>query len=251
MNRLVIGALAAACVASASAQSLQVSIGVRETGAQGAVFPGVYANGGSANGIEFVNLDGQTLVLDGTWQQFTFTFSTATFSAFAGATANNILDGAWGTIEMIRFRNNLGMTAPIKVFIDDVQHTITPPGSGPQATTEGFEGWSSGAEVMFQEPGFSGSTSNNLMPGSTSGVNNTVSLNGSGSYEMNFQFIDNTPTRWARVTTFNTPNLPNPAIRFDQQATVSFWAMGVPEPGTMIALGLGAVALLRRRRQKN
>ena len=77
MSRTILRAVTAALILSllaampANAASLLMSIGIRETGNPNNLLVG--ANGGSANGIEFVNRDGQTLNADGTWQRFVFT----------------------------------------------------------------------------------------------------------------------------------------------------------------------------------
>lgn len=244
----VAGILVLAGVASAQ---LQISIGLRETAAGGGTVGTIGANGGTAGGIEWVNVDAQTLVMDGTWQQFTFNLSSATFSAFAGGTANGTLDGAYGVIEHIRVRNILGIGAPIKLWIDDVNNNITPPGGAATDNFIGtFEGYADGAEVMFQEPGFSGSTSGNIdITTDAAGVDNTTAHSGSASYKFDFQFTNLAPTSWVRLTSFNATNLPNPVVRFDQNSQISFWAKAVPEPASMTALALGAAVLLRRRRK--
>lgn len=243
----VAGALVFAGMASAQ---VQLSIGVRETAAGGGADVGIGGNGGTLGGIEWINRDGQTLIMDGTWQQFTFTMATDPILAFAGGTANSVLDGAYGVIEHIRVLNAGGTPSPITLWIDDVTNTITPPGGGPTDNVFGtFEGYADNTEVMFQEPGFSGSTSAFLMAGSTAGVDNTTAHSGSASYKFDFTFVDSTPTNWARITSFNVANQGNPMIRFDQGSVVTFWAKAVPEPATMITLGLGAAALLRRRRK--
>jgi hypothetical protein len=90
---------------SVQAEMLQISLGIRETGAGGVTFPGIGQTGGTANGIEWVNLDGQTFVADNQWHTFTFTPSVDTLTAFAGTTANGVLDGTWGVIENIRFKS--------------------------------------------------------------------------------------------------------------------------------------------------
>src|SRR5690606_34930947 len=91
-------ALSLAAAGTVHAASVALSLGIRETGGSGPIF----SNAGSANGIEWVNRDGQSLELDGTWQQFTFTPATDTLLAFAGATANSILDDDWAALEHIR-----------------------------------------------------------------------------------------------------------------------------------------------------
>lgn len=217
--------IALALTSFASAQ-VQISLGIRETGAGGGTFTNIGDNGGSLGGIEWVDLDNQQLVLDGTWQQFTFDLSTATLTAFAGSTANAVLDGDYGTIEHIRIRNANGITEPIQIWIDDIENTITPLGGSPTAVSvEDFEGYVAGTEVVFQEPGFSGSTAANILPGGTSGIDNMVASR-TPSQRIEFQFVDNTATRWVRLTTFNSTNKPNPLIRFDQSSVVSFWMRG-------------------------
>ena len=217
--------LALGLASTASAQ-LAISIGIRETAAGGGSFTSIGADGGSLGGIEWVNRDAQTLVLDGTWQQFTFNIATDPLTGFAGTTANSVLDGAFGVLEHIRILNTGGVTGPITLWIDDVSNTITPGGGSPQTTNFGdFEGHPTGTEVMFQEPSFSGSTATNINAGSTTGVDNLVASR-SSSLKVEFQFVDGTATRWVRLTTFNTGILPNPLIRFDDQSVVTFWMRG-------------------------
>ena len=232
--------LVLALATAVSAQNtVKVSIGIRETAAGTGTFTNIGDNGGSSGGIEWVNRDAQTLTLDGTWQQFKFTLATDPLTAFAGATANGMLDGAFGVLEHIRILNDAGVTEPIAIWIDDVANTLT----GPVTTTFGtFETHPQGTEVMFQEPAFSGSTAANLVAGSSAGVDNFFHGR-SPSYKTRFQFIDNTPTRWLRLTTFNTAIQPNPLIRFDQGSVVTFWLrgaicqedLGSQGPGTAVA----------------
>ena len=236
--------ISAISVGSANAASIAVSIGIRETGGTGPKF----SNAGATGGIEFVNLDGQSLVADGTWQQFTFTPSTDALTAFAGATANGVLDTDWVSLDAVRLRNIDGITVPIRLWIDNFSNT-----DAAGTTTEGFESSTTGTEVIFQEPNFSGSTSANLVAGGTSLVSESMAFAGTKSNESNFQFIDANNTRWVRLTTFNTPNLPNIALHAREPGapapTITFYAKAlvVPEPGTaalavLALLGLAAVA---------
>ncbi len=223
--------------------TLQVSIGVRETGAGGgAPFTAIGADGGATGGIEWINRDNQTIILDGVWRQYTFTFASDPVLGFAGATANGTLDGTYGTLEHIRILNNTGITAPITLWIDDITHTDT----NGSTTFGSFEGYGSGTEVMFQEPNFSGSTSANILTGSTGGVDNMVASR-TASDRFSFQFIDGTATRWVRLTTFNSLNQRNPQIRFDNGSTLTFWMrggvaqenLGSQGPGSAYCEGVG------------
>jgi hypothetical protein len=245
----------ALATSSASAASLAISLGIRETNNPSGT--AIFSNAGTSNGIEFVNLDGQSLVADGTWQQFTFTPAVDTLTAFAGATANGILEAGLeiAALEHIRIRNVDGITQPIRVWVDDVTNAVA---AGP--VVESFEGHALGAEVMFQEPGFSGSTSANLVAGSTAAVTDSMANTGGQSYQTDFQFVDNDPTRWVRLTTFASgnplnPPLGNPAIRVREvtgaPVTISFYAKAqvIPEPATLTLAALGMIGLLAARRR--
>jgi hypothetical protein len=250
MRRSILATLVLFCIAtSVDAATLAISLGVRETGSSGPIF----GDGGTANGIEWVNLDGQSLTTDGTWQLFTFTPAVDALSAFAGATANGILDQDWGTIEHIRIRNIDGITVPIRMWIDDVTNT-----DSAGAVVEGFESFTVGDEVMFQEPNFSGSTSSNLVAGGTAAVSDSMAFAGSQSYETNFQFVDNTNTRWVRLTTFLTSQpLPNPRVHMREPGapnpTISFYAKAIviPEPATIALVGLGLLGLVMGARRRS
>jgi hypothetical protein len=107
---------------------------------------------------------------------------------------------------------------------------------------------------MFQEPGFSGSTASFLALGSTTAVSNSFSFSGSQSLQMDMQFVNATPTNWARISTFNTGIQPNPRILVRDPsgapASISFYARMevVPEPATLSALGAAlGMGLIRRR----
>jgi hypothetical protein len=242
----------------ADAASLLVSIGVRETGNPGGLPIG--ADGGASNGIEIVNLDGQTLTADGTWQQFTFTPLTDPLTAFAGATANNVLDQDWGTLEMIRLANVADGFTQYRVWIDDVTNTI----SSGLVDFGNFELFAVGSEVMFQEPRFSGTTFGHLeLTPNTSLVTDAFANGGSRSNQIDFDFVDDVAgeSRWVRLTTFNTPNQPNPLVRLREQVvvggpfeptTISFWAraIAIPEPGAAFLTGTGALALVFAARRR-
>ena len=229
-----------ASFAAAQAPQVAVSIGIRETGFAGQPFTTIGDNGATTGGIEWINLDGQMLTLDGTWQFFSFNLANDPVTAFAGASANGVIEGGWGTLEHIRILNSQGYTGPISLWIDDVSNTITPTGGSPTTTVFGtFDPYANGAEVMFQEPSFSGSTSGNILAGSTSGVDNFVASR-TPSCRCDFSFLDATPTRWVRLTTFNTISQRNPLVRFDQSSTIGFWLRGGVRQPDLGSQGPGA-----------
>jgi hypothetical protein len=226
------------------ASALQLSLGVRETATGGGAEVAIGGDGGSAGGIEWINRDALNVPLDNQWHRYAWDLDADPATAFAGITANSILEGAYGTIEHLRFLNETGVTAPITVWIDYVVNTFGP---GP-VVVQDFEGFANGAEVMFQEPSFSGSTASNVAPGSTSVVDDSTAFNGLASYRVSWTFVDNGPTRWVRLTTFGTPNQPNPLIRFDQNSVVSLYVKAVPEPATAAMLLVGGWLMIVRRR---
>jgi hypothetical protein len=241
MKQVRIGmALVAVAGASAAAQSIAVSIGVRETG----TLAPLGADGGTNGGIEFVNRDQANIPLDGTWHQVSFNFPNAELLAFAGTTANSMWDTLRGTLEMIRLRNTGGLADPLQIFIDDLVISYQT-----ESFTFDFESQALGSLHVFQAPGFSGSTTSNLLPGSTSAVSAAAAHGGSQAYELNFGFVDDDPARWVRLTTFNTPSGPNPTLDF--RGSMSFWIMGnvIPGPSTGALLLMAAVAGGRRRRR--
>jgi hypothetical protein len=252
----VAGGLTLAMVcAPATAQNLAISIGVRETQQGGGTSGGpIGSNGASTGGIEFIKLDGTLIPTNGTFQTLTFTFGTDPATAFAGTTANSILEGDWGVLEMIRIRNVDGITQPIRLHIDNIVNMG--PAGAPSGTVQDFESFPAGSEVTFQEPIFSGSTSSNVLPGSTSLTTSAIASQGSFSDQIDFQFVDATNTRWVRLTTFNTPNGPNPAIFLGQTSMVQGTTLSfdiraeiVPEP-TSALVGLAGLLLLARRRAR-
>ncbi|MEX0885998.1 MAG: PEP-CTERM sorting domain-containing protein [Phycisphaeraceae bacterium] len=242
----VSAALLGVC-ASVGADTLSLSIGIRETLGDGPVF----SDGGASGGIEHVNRDGQDLTLDGTWQLFTFTPAVDELTAFAGTTANSVLDTDWGVLEHIRIRNTDNLTVPIRLLIDDVTNH-TPLGS----VVEDFESFNIGDEVLFHEPTFSGSTLLYVEPFGSSAVTDADSYAGDHAYAVDFQFVAD-PNGWIRLTSFAATNLPNPEIQLrnlagGQQPSISFWASAVviPEPSSALLLGAAALGLCIRRRYR-
>lgn len=243
-DQVATAALCLACVgAPALAQSITVSLGIRETGTAAPIG----ADGGTSGGIEFVNLDATVIALDGGWHQVSVDLAAASLTAFAGTTANSLYDTTRGTLEMIRFRNSDGLTGPLRIFLDDLVATD----AARLPHTLGWEGLPLGSEHIFQEPGFSGSTIGNLVDPGSAAVTDSMAHTGTQSYQLDLQFVDADPSRWVRVTTFPSDGLTggNPTIDF--QGTLSFWIKGsvVPAPATAALLGFGGLAGMPRRRR--
>jgi len=131
-----------------------------------------------------------------------------------------------------------------------------------QCLITGFENFQVGlnGEVLFRQPSFSGSTSSFVVGGACNipnGVFNCAlisdeqAFSGTQSLKVAWQFRLNPatgqpfPNAWLRLTTFNTPNIPNPAITFAHRVRVRLYVpsdtpdfyltLGVRETGTNAA----------------
>jgi len=247
-----------ASTALATVPNLAISLGLRETEGQGTTpvpFSAIGANGGSAGGIEFVDLDAQMLPMDGNWYKFSWTLSTAQYTAFAGATANGVLNGSFGVLEHLRIRNIDGWAYDIELGIDNVTNTIGGPVFPPPTDVVfgDFEGQALGSKHIFQNAGFSGSTASNVLnaAATTAAVVDDPVFAGNQAYGAPWRFVDSLNTRWVRLTTFPGAGLAtgqNPQVRFDQNSVISVWLRAVPEPTSLALLGFGGLVALRRRR---
>ena len=135
-------------------------------------------------------------------------------------------------------------------------------GAFAQCLITDFEGYALGANgvVLFRQPSFSGSTSSfvvgdpcNFAGGvyNCSQISDEQAFSGTQSLRVAWQFRLNPatgqpfPNAWLRLTTFNTPNIPNPAINFDHRVRVRLYVpsdtpdfyltLGVRETGTNAA----------------
>jgi hypothetical protein len=120
-----------------------------------------------------------------------------------------------------------------------------------------FEGYTLGANgaVLFRQPSFSGSTSGFVVGGACNipnGVFNCAlisdeqAFSGTQSLKVAWQFRTDAngnpfPRAWLRLTTFNTLNIPNPAINFDHRVRVRLY---VPSdtPDFYLTLGVRETA---------
>jgi len=110
-----------------------------------------------------------------------------------------------------------------------------------------FEGYSDGVQVMFRQPTYSGSTDEHLQTSpNTSRVVSGSAFGGSKIYQVDWAFLDTDPSRWLRLTTSGTGNLPNPAVdltrpirfRIRLNSTGSLRVcLGIRETGTDVPIG--------------
>jgi hypothetical protein len=134
-------------------------------------------------------------------------------------------------------------------------------GAFAQCLITDFEGYTLGANgvVLFRQPSFSGSTSGFVIGApcdfaggvyNCSEISNDYAFSGTQSLRVAWQFRTDAngnpfPNAWLRLTTFNTPSVPNPAITFAHRVRVRLYVpsdtpdfyltLGVRETGTNAA----------------
>ncbi|MEJ5250627.1 MAG: carboxypeptidase regulatory-like domain-containing protein [Armatimonadota bacterium] len=113
---------------------------------------------------------------------------------------------------------------------------------------ETFSAPSANGVVMFRQPSFSGSTQSYIDTAvNTTQVVTDVASSGTKSLRANWRFLPDKPSAWLRLTTNNTPNLPNPAIDFAHALRFKIYVasgtpdiyvtLGVRETGTTAPIG--------------
>lgn len=137
----------------------------------------------------------------------------------------NSIAGNWGILEAIAFViDDLSDTGPYDLYIDNLKNGAT--------TWQNFEGSVAGATgVGFQAPGFSGTTSGNLLAApNTSTVSNGAADTGNKSLRVRFQWANTNSTRWLRLTTSAAGN---PQVTLDEP--ISFRLLLLPVGSAPVA----------------
>ncbi len=205
-----------------------LTLGIRETGGAGPVG----ANGGSSGTIEWLGASvtsngapqGKPISPSPNWQTVTFD---RTIDPAVGFTGNGTVEGTWGVLESIAIAVDAGSpdrsVGSYQVYLDNFVSGTT--------VLADFDSQTPGSSYMFQPPGFSGSTSMDLLT-----PPNLAAVSGIGnpgySMEAQFYYVDSSAQRWLRFTTFNAPVLPNPLIQLDQPLSFDILLLeqSLPDP---------------------
>lgn len=186
-------------------------------------------DGGTTGTIEWIGASakvdvtpiGKTLNPTLQWRNLVFSSSrTGGTDPVTAYTGNGLIEGAGGTLEEIAFTIEAPYnTGPYVIYIDEVMNGSTP--------LTGFEGFTAGESVMFRNPTFSGTTDLNLLSyPDAARVDASHGADGTNqSLRVEFQFFDGQPTRWLRLTTWDSAGKPdmrlqNPLIDLDQPITM-------------------------------
>jgi hypothetical protein len=90
-----------------------------------------------------------------------------------------------------------------------------------------FEAYAAGAEIMFQEPRFSGSTSGWMSNAPNVSLTTGALPTGSTSaraLNVSWAFTNNATTPWVRLTTASVTTLPNPVIDLTKRLRLRIWS---------------------------
>ena len=194
-----------------------VSLGVRETGDLGPIG----SPGTTSGGLEWIGASGVAsgapigiqLSPSNAWQTVTFDPAGNVTGFFGG---DGILDTATGTLDHLAVSvDNVSpnrSAGSYRMFIDNVVNVGAGAGGADVVITD-FEGFGLGAEVIFQEPTFSGSTDTHLLFPPPASVNSDDFNNGgTRSQLLTWFFRDTTEGGWVRLVSSGTANIPNPII---------------------------------------
>lgn len=148
-------------------------------------------------------------------------------SGSSPAGTQNDLQGQWGTIDAIAFAiDDISDTGPYDIYIDNLQN-----GSTVFQTFDNAVG--NTAAYGFQPPGYSGSTSGNILGAPNSArVSIRAADTGDKSLHVQFQWNGTNTTKWLRFTTSGAVGQ-SPQINLDDPTSIRF--LMLPVGGTLPA----------------
>jgi len=181
------------------------------------------------------------------WQTVTFDPATDPIMPTSLGAGNGVLDGTYGIIEHLGITTAGTDPGPYTLYIDNVEN------SGVTFGTFEDPPYLAGTNsVMFRQPSFSGTTSGNIW--TTAGAPNYSRVDGTHgdasaqSLVVGFQFLDNDPSRWIRLTTASASGgLPNPIIDLTKPTTFRILlapACKAPTVGGPLAAGQTTVSVI-------
>ena len=110
----------------------------------------------------------------------------------------------------------------------------------------GFEGYANGTRMVFRDPRYSSVSSNLALTPNTAEVTDEVpAFDGGACYKLQWQYLDASPQRWARITTHNMTIIPSPTVALDRPIRLRLrldsgrlrLSLGIRETGTTADLG--------------
>ena len=139
----------------------------------------------------------------------------------------NNLPGQWGTLESINFViEDLSDTGPYNLYVDNIQNGAS--------VFQTFEEAPAGTtDYGFRAPGFSGTTSANILPApNQTAVSNEATDGGTKSLRVQFQWNGLADTKWLRLTTFGAIPASNPFVNLDEPISfrLLLQPVGAPTP---------------------
>lgn len=229
-----------------------IALGIRETNSTAPIGePSAPSNTGQ---IEWIGATatvsgapiGKPAPLSPAWQTFTFDPNTDPIRSALGV-GDGVITATRGTIEHIAFTidaNSLNKSVgAYRIYIDNVINVGADPNTGADVNIgAGFESYTVGQEVMFQEPSFSGSTTGNVeLPSTFPLVPNYSAIsdeqgNPGKSIKTSWVFVSSSAGRWVRLTTSSTGQpLRNPTIDLTKPVKFDILLLPVfpPDPPTL------------------
>ncbi|HOW71081.1 MAG TPA: family 10 glycosylhydrolase [Phycisphaerae bacterium] len=164
------------------------------------------------------------------------------------------LNRGTGCVQWVPLPCNAGSPVTFAVRVsstagtDDETWTVQVQAQPPCSTFNltGFEDYANGTRVVFKTPRSSNTYTHLATTPNVAQVTDAVpGLSGNKCYVLQWQYVDATKQRWARVTTSNAPNIPNPTVQLDRPIRLRLrldsgrlrLALGIRETGTTADLG--------------